>query len=317
MWVLHRSRRRIAWLRWGGALAVWLGLEGAAVAGDACRMQHVTDLAIMQRDGLLYSKIGINGQDALLVVDSGSEKSLLRTGSVARLGMKGSSFHTHLIEGVGGLDGAGQAIADDVQFGDAHGRRLAFWTVDGFGEKPDVDGLLAMDFFSSLDIDFDVKGGHVGLYKALDSCKQPSTALGGAIYAVDLLDDPEQDETLLPLIAVTINGAALHALIDSGAPHSAIYRTAAARAGLDTGTTDATGRLHGIGPGSVQTTVRISAPVEIGDLTFKNMPVLVIDQKRDGVVDMMLGADFLARVHVWISHSSHSLIMQYPPAATP
>jgi hypothetical protein len=30
-------------------------------------------------------------------------------------------------------------------------------------------------------------------------------------------------------------------------------------------------------------------------------------------VDVLLGEDFISRVHLWISYSSHTLIMQYPP----
>jgi predicted aspartyl protease len=56
--------------------------------------------------------------------------------------------------------------------------------------------------------------------------------------------------------------------------------------------------------------------VTIGDLIVKNMPVAVTDQ-RLGDVDMLLGLPFTRQVHVWISNSSHTLIMQYPPAPSP
>ena len=70
--------------------------------------------------------------------------------------------------------------------------------------------------------------------------------------------------------------------------------------------------------------------VTIGDLTFHNMKIDVLDQADTGVDrhrtgslfavdtfsgghDMTLGADFMSKVHLWISHSSHQLVMQYPP----
>jgi hypothetical protein len=67
----------------------------------------------------------------------------------------------------------------------------------------------------------------------------------------------------------------------------------------------------------VQSDLRISPPVVIGDLTISNMPILVLDQRHANDADMLLGYDFVTRVHVWISRSSDSVIMQYPPAATP
>ncbi len=57
--------------------------------------------------------------------------------------------------------------------------------------------------------------------------------------------------------------------------------------------------------------------LEIGDATVLNLPVQVADQPRIGDVDMLLGADFLERVHIWISHSSHTLVIQSPPLISP
>jgi hypothetical protein len=74
---------------------------------------------------------------------------------------------------------------------------------------------------------------------------------------------------------------------------------------------------HGVGPRLVKAETRISAPVVIGDLTLSNMPVDVVDQRHMRNVDMVLGIDFLTRVHVWVSRSSDAVVMQYPPQATP
>jgi hypothetical protein len=75
--------------------------------------------------------------------------------------------------------------------------------------------------------------------------------------------------------------------------------------------------LGGIGAQPVAADVRIGAPLVIGDLTIMNMPIIVADQRRLPDTDILLGFDFVTRVHLWISHSSNTLIMQYPPVATP
>jgi hypothetical protein len=54
-------------------------------------------------------------------------------------------------------------------------------------------------------------------------------------------------------------------------------------------------------------------PVSVGDLTFEHMKVDVLDDRRGDEVEMLLGADFQQAVHLWISYSSHTLIMQFPP----
>ncbi len=74
--------------------------------------------------------------------------------------------------------------------------------------------------------------------------------------------------------------------------------------------------------------------MRIGDLVLRDVPVRIIDQANPGtdarfvsllldnrfapasVADVLLGADFLRRVHVWISHSSQLLVMQYPARAS-
>jgi len=61
----------------------------------------------------------------------------------------------------------------------------------------------------------------------------------------------------------------------------------------------------------------VSPPIQLGDLTLSHLPVTIADQARLGDTGVVLGYDFISRVHVWISHSSRTLIMQYPPSATP
>ena len=70
--------------------------------------------------------------------------------------------------------------------------------------------------------------------------------------------------------------------------------------------------------------------MRIGDLQFNNTVIQILEQDRVGVErhrlgslfeqdeltgghEVILGADFVQKVHLWISHSSHKLIMQYPP----
>ncbi len=70
----------------------------------------------------------------------------------------------------------------------------------------------------------------------------------------------------------------------------------------------------GIGSRRVSTVRHAFEAVSVGDLTFSNMKLDVLKDSAgaDGV-EMILGADFQRKVHLWISYSSHSLIMQYPP----
>ncbi len=63
----------------------------------------------------------------------------------------------------------------------------------------------------------------------------------------------------------------------------------------------------------------VRAPsISFGEVALHNMPVTVVDQHSAGDhIDMIIGMDILARMHVWISFSTNTLVLQYPPAATP
>jgi predicted aspartyl protease len=108
------------------------------------------------------------------------------------------------------------------------------------------------------------------------------------------------------------------ALIDTGAGHSAIFRHAAERVGvhMEAGTALERHSARGIGPQIVRSVRMDLGTVDVGDLEFTHMPVDVLDDRGGDEVEMLLGAEFQRRVHLWISYSSHTLIMQYPPTAS-
>ena len=58
-------------------------------------------------------------------------------------------------------------------------------------------------------------------------------------------------------------------------------------------------------------------PVTIGGLTVTHLPVAIIDQAAPDDTDMILGMDFMSRVHTWFSFSSKTLILQYPFLPSP
>ncbi len=76
----------------------------------------------------------------------------------------------------------------------------------------------------------------------------------------------------------------------------------------------------------------VFSAVKIGSFEIHNMSIEIIAQMNNGVShhhvgslledveygeggdeEMLLGADFMQKVHLWISHSANRLIMQYPP----
>jgi hypothetical protein len=54
----------------------------------------------------------------------------------------------------------------------------------------------------------------------------------------------------------------------------------------------------------------------VGPLTLGNVAVAV-DSEDSDEADLILGLSFLRKIHVWVSNSSRTLVMQYPPAPSP
>jgi clan AA aspartic protease (TIGR02281 family) len=283
----------------------------------------VADLKLAQHGKFFYTTITINGQNAELLLDTGSDNNLLTESAARRLGLGISQFQGR-VNGIGGGRYTGEVRSREVRIGDAHGEDLTLATVPDDASIGAADGLLGMNFLYSFDMDLDYWGGRAGLYKVIGNCPAPGVAMQGSLYAVPisrfiagLHEDEFAVRELSPVIDVSINGVKLRAVIDSGSDRTTLFRDSAGRAGVGAAAALRRAMARGVGPRLVKSETRLSDPVVIGDLTLSNMPIDVVDQRHPEHVDMLLGLDFLTRVHVWVSHSSNSVVMQYPPQATP
>jgi clan AA aspartic protease (TIGR02281 family) len=234
-------------------------------------------------------------------------------------------YNTGHVIGVGGSREVGMVQSREVRMGNAHGEHLTFLTTPE--NAGGADGLLGMNFLYPFDLDLDFWGHRIGVYKALSGCRSPHVAMTKPLFAVDLAADSLQNQhkpgeagttiDISPAVYVSINGKRFVAVIDTGASHTVIFRDSARRAGLGQADLLAQTHMYGVGKRAVKGDVRMSAPVVIGDLAVMNMPLVVVDQRHLENVDILLGYDFITRVHIWISRSSGSVIMQYPPHPTP
>jgi clan AA aspartic protease (TIGR02281 family) len=291
-----------------------------------CDLVHVTDVPVTVKHRKFFASIKINGQDVPVIFDTGATDNLITESTARRLGMSVHVSGYDYIEGIGGTTQAGEATSQNVRIGDAHGEKLKFTTVPDGMNFDEANGLLGMNFLNDFDLDLDFWEQKIGLYRAIGTCDAPYTAMAQPLYAVDLTtpqaeQDPLRESGQLidigPAVTITINGVALRAEVDTGSFQTVIFRDSARRAGLLDGETIASSKFSGIGPHEVRGDVRMSAPIVIGDLTLLNVPVVVADQRHWQGVDVLLGYDFVTMIHLWISKSSKTLIMQYPPRPTP
>ncbi len=311
-----------------------IGLAGssmvAAVAHATCTLGAVAVLPTHIDRGHLVFPVDVNGHPASLVLDTGAFSTMFWLSSAEQLGirMNGTDANTN---GVGGVRQIyrgtarrfriGNLDADNMEVGAAESAQGAA----GWG----ADGVLGMNMMAAYDVDLDTPGQHVIIFEADGDCAKPNVALSPPLYSVALEDVLDNRQAVVELM---IEGKRFRALLDTGAPGTVMYRHAAVRLGMDLSGLRAPGHhvVHGIGPFGVAALTHVFGSVSIGSLTVNNMQVEIVNQverkrvhigslltdpadEEGGGPDMLLGADFLQRVHVWISHSSHRLIMQYPP----
>jgi predicted aspartyl protease len=303
-------------MRWGCCFgfvlaAMLAGGVARAQSGSTCEMFRQSRLPVHVDHGRWLIDVTINGEPAQLMFDTGAFTSLLSTRAMARLHV--NMVPTDMeIEGFGGRSPAGIVRAQSVEFGGLKARRFLFATAD-LGE---LDGLMSSDMVSKFDIDLDMPEKQLLLYGVFGDCRRPQAALGGDLYQVPL-DPFDRDKTLV--INVGVAGRGFKALIDTGSNSTSITRGMALSLGINLADVRAhpTGTVHGVGPNPVKALRYVLPGLDVGDLTFNHFPVEIIDAFTPQKFDMVLGTDFMTKVHVWISYSSRTLILQYPPLPSP
>ena len=295
-----------------------------------CQLVRVADLPIQIVNGTIMIDALLNGAPARLQFDTGSNVSVITREAARRLHLRTIVGRVGDVSGIGGERSAGVVVADTFQLGQLHGEHAPFLAADVFGQQPNArDGLLSTDFLSKYDIDLDLADRKIILFVPLQDCRgrQVSVVLDAPIYAVPLIQPPishnfEQlpaDDRRAPRVMVEVGGRDLKAAIDTGAINTLIFRNAAARDGLDI---DALLRgakpvIRGVGPRAVRAVAHILPQIAIGDIVVHNIPVVIADQHGTEDIDMLLGLEFMSRVHVWISNSSQAVVMQFPPKPSP
>jgi clan AA aspartic protease (TIGR02281 family) len=313
----HAARRRLACK----ALAILLlpliaGCENAQPEG--CKLGHVTDLTLTYQQGHILIPASLNGVETNMILDTGAQGTMVTRAAATRLALPLTFTGAH-VSGVGGSRSLYLFYARSFRLGELHGEHLPLTvsaaTFEGY-DRP-VDGLFGADFLSAYDIDFDLRNHRARLFTAISGCSHPSALLDEPLFQAELVRGPVGDAS--PFVRVEIGGKTLLAVVDTGAPHTVIFRNAARKLGvnLDSLANDPHFTATGVGPYARAAARHVMAPITVGEITISNLPVAIVDERMPEGIGMLLGMDFLARVHVWLSFSSRTMIMQYPPKASP
>ncbi len=302
-------------------LALALAMLATGCANDApnvCKIGLLTDLPLQYRH-VLVTPASLNDQPTTMMLDTGAAVTVINKSAAERLHLPLQTTGGW-IGGIGGKQDLYYFAAKSFRIGQLHGTNLLLGASE-LGIDPHhklIDGIFGADFLSRYDIDLDLPEHKLRLFKVVEGCNTPTAELDQPLYLAKLVR-PSMPGDPRAHVIVVIGGVRLNAVVDSGAQGTAIFRNSARRLGLRLAdlTGDVHGRSFGVGPEARDVVRHVMTPIQIGEITIANLPVGIIDQRSEDDTDMLLGLDFLARVHVWLSFHSQAMLMQYPPKPSP
>jgi predicted aspartyl protease/cytochrome c-type biogenesis protein CcmH/NrfG len=279
---------------------------------DSCQLERYGTLPVEMEGGRATTMVKINGSDTRFALDTGAFFNIMSNASASSLGLKlrALPFGFH----ISGIGGAADAQYTRVKEFGILGTTLK--NIDFIVGGTDAGyGLLGANLLDFADLEIDMAHGKLSLFK-VDGCDKDALAYWstGRDYFMANLDPSDNQNDRRTFIDITINGAKVRALIDSGAYATILTRHAAERAGIDLNAPDVKkgNTVIGFGAKSVKTwIVRIDA-FSVGTETIHHSQVQVIDGTLGGSNnDMLLGLDYLLAHHMFIANSQRKAYFTY------
>ena len=312
-----------------GSLATGL-LILAWVPAHACSLGLATAVTLLTDPaGLrLLAPVEIDGTTVTMLLDTGAQVTALnravyhRVNTTAQIGSHlagDDDVRRDTVSGVGGLSSANASEIDSLRLGRLHGGATVMVLDRDFDEHgTKIAGALGAEALGGYDVDVNLAGGQLRLFSAQggDCGAHPAVLLDQPLYVVPMLPHQGSDTSAVRVM-VEVNGHPLRALLDTGAESTLLFGSAARALGLRS-TEDAarTVAVGGVGSDRMQASRQVLDRVAIGPIALRHVPALA-DPEDGENVDMLLGIDFFRRMHVWISRSSGTVVIQVPPAPSP
>ena len=287
-----------------------------SIVRAACVTDSQAAIPLRVIGGAIIAPVEVNGQPASFILDTGAERSVVTQAAVTRLGIARDEWVGTTMRGVGGIERRPNANPRSLSLG---GVPLVRHTLNQdtsltVGVLPRtragdlvIDGLLGRDFLSRFDLDLDVPGRGLTLYR-VTGCSGRFLPWNAEYAAVPIVM-PAAQAIIVPVV---LDGQVLRALLDTGASASMVAAPGIFRLGLtpDALAGDPADQISGLGPRMLTVHRHRFRSMQVGGQII-NDPDLWVEPVRIGpIVDMLLGADWLAGRRVWISFATRQLFVR-------
>jgi predicted aspartyl protease len=289
-----------------GALLTLVGACSPPTNLINCDLVVVAKMPLEVHSHLLVVPAGIDGRWVRLLVDSGAERTVLAADVVAKLGLERDQKMLTRSTGMGGTFTTNDAIIPGLVLGGVRFpvRRIAVGEFR-FGPGLAADGLLGSDVLLAFDLDIDVPGRTLTLYRprTCPDVQPPWTEPYARVAGVRA----QKDRLLIP---IRLDGVEGMGILDTGAQATTIGPRMAERLGLtpDSLISDPIVQHHGAGTGTREARLHRFNLLQIGPAAAPE-PVLSVLQEDAGVGDALVGEDFINGRRIWLSFASREVFI--------
>lgn len=294
-----RGRRPLHQLS-SGLLALPVMLA-AASAWAGCDLKQM-EMPVRIVDQRPIATLTVNGTEVPMLVDSGAFFSMLSESTATQLKLPLRNLPSGMrVEGYTGRVDARMTRVDSLGLLGAQLSKVDF-IVGGNELGAGIMGVLGRNILSMADAEYDLAHGAVRLSFPTGDCAKTNFAhwAGGApVIEVPLDTEPGRRETAIRL-EVRINGKRTLALLDTGAPQTALTLAAARRAGIEESSLTPQARVGGVGKGRANSWTGPVAAFELGGekITNSRLQIDDVDGSEEGI---LVGLDYFLSHRIYVS----------------
>jgi tetratricopeptide (TPR) repeat protein/predicted aspartyl protease len=301
----------------GLLLCAW---GACAPALAACKIQNV-EIPVRIVDRRPIATLSLNGTEVPLLLDSGAFFSFLSPSAAEQLNLPLSRLPWGMeLQGYTGRIEAKLTTVKKVGLLRSTLENVQF-IVGGNELEAGIMGVLGRNFLAAGDTEYDLAHGAVRLSFPKGDCDNTDFAYWAGeapVVMVPLLRGSRRQDTAIE-VSASINGERVSALLDTGAPSTALSLRAAKDAGIKADVMKPAGRAGGAGEGRVSSWLAPVALFEMGGEAIKNSLLHVNDTDwvDHGVV---LGLDYFLSHRIYVSRLQRKVYLTwngspiFPPA---
>ncbi len=290
-------------------------LVAPATACAACSVENKASIRVQVVGGTIIIPLEVNGTTAAFILDTGAQRSLVSEPAAQRLGLARDQWVGTTMRGIGGIDRRPNADPRSLSLGGIplarrtvnHDTSLTVGLLPGTHPgNPTIDGVLGRDYLSLFDLDLDLPHSSVTLYEVHGCTGRFLPWTSG--YDPIPVTFPAENALVL---RVFLDSVPLQALLDTGASASLLAAPGMFRIGLQSAAlaADPTDQVSGIGSRMVTMHRHTFHTLLVGGQLTDSPVIWVAPICLTPIVDMLLGADWLAGRRVWISYATQQLFV--------